>query len=85
VARVTGRPVNVVANMAQEMCVGVRTGDVGKLPELLNCIEVEKARLGVVNYGVSTSTVEEVFLKVGTIDVNEDNSVEHELANGKWV
>ncbi len=82
VTRITGRPVNMVTNMAQEMSVGVKTADVGKLPELLNSIETHKDTIGIANYGVSTSTVEDVFLKVGNIDVNENLCVEHELSEG---
>ena len=75
-----GQAPNVLSNMAQEFCVGIKNNDKSNLPKLLNSIEVNKETIGVLNYGISTSTVEEVFLKVGSIDSKEE-SIEQDLLN----
>lgn len=53
----------VLSNMAKEICLGIATGNNANLPELLNEIEANKQRIGVSSYGISSPTVEEVFLK----------------------
>lgn len=37
------------------------------LPAFLNCIETFKNKLNIVNYGISSSTVEDVFIKLKLI------------------
>ncbi len=63
VERVTGRPALVESNIAREMCIAIPTELSACLPELLTYIEDNKKPLGIFNYGISSSTVEEVFLK----------------------
>lgn len=63
VERVTARPVLVESNIAREMCIGIPTQLNSYLPEILTYIEENRKSLGVINYGISSSTVEEVFLK----------------------
>lgn len=63
VERVTGRPVIVESNIAREMCIAIPTQLSPHLPELLTYVEDNKRALGIINYGISSSTVEEVFLK----------------------
>lgn len=58
-----GQAPNVLSNMAQEFCIGIKNNDKSNLPQLLNSIEINKQSIGILNYGISTSTVEEVFLK----------------------
>lgn len=58
-----GEPPVILSNMAKELCFGVKQEFNSKLPQLLNNIEAKKKDIGVLNYGISTSTVEEVFLK----------------------
>lgn len=53
----------VLSNMAKEICLGIANGDNTNLPALLNEIEANKQSIGVSSYGISSPTVEEVFLK----------------------
>ncbi len=63
VSEVTGRPLNILSNMAKEMCFGVEEEISPKLPELLNSLENYKTNIDILNYGISSATIEEVFLK----------------------
>lgn len=63
VERVSGRPIVIESNIAREMCIAIPTHMSSCLPELLTYIEDNKRILGILNYGISSSTVEEVFLK----------------------
>ena len=63
VRRITGREPIIDSNIAREMCIAIPTEISSVLPELLSFIEENKTYLGVSNYGISSSTVEEVFLK----------------------
>ena len=53
----------VEANVAGELCLSVPFEHVAKLPQLLNTIDENKAFVGMDTYSVSSSTMEEVFLK----------------------
>merc|ERR1712150_103348 len=75
------QPPNIISNMAQELSIGIKNTDRSKLPLLLNNIEAQKQNIGILNYGISTSTVEEVFLKIGSIDTIENDCIEHDLIN----
>jgi ATP-binding cassette subfamily A (ABC1) protein 3 len=53
----------IESNIAREICVSIPTNLSTKLPHLLNELERKKNDLGIINYGISSSTVEEVFIK----------------------
>lgn len=63
VENLTGRPILIESNIAREICIAIPTDLSSCLPQLLTYIEDNKQALGVLNYGISSSTVEEVFLK----------------------
>ena len=53
----------VESNIAGEIKISLPYNAVEKLPELLNQIEVQKELIGISGYGISSSTIEDVFLK----------------------
>jgi hypothetical protein len=53
----------ILSNMAKEICMGIDTRNNANLSQLLNIIETNKQHIGVSSYGISSPTVEEVFLK----------------------
>ncbi len=53
----------IETNVASEISIGIPTKSVNKLPNLLAILEQEIEKIGIHSYGVSTSTIEEVFLK----------------------
>nr|UOU03315.1 ATP-binding cassette subfamily A3-like 2 [Brachionus rubens] len=63
---------SIESNIAAEISVGVPYGVSSRLPELLKNIESSKSVLGIDGYGVSSPTIEEIFIKIGSIDKNED-------------
>lgn len=64
----------VESNIAGEICVSIPQQFSSLLPNILSIIETKKENLGISSYGISSSTIEEVFLKVGQIDKNGDTS-----------
>lgn len=63
VRSVLGQEPNIQSNIAREMCISISNEHNSKLPALLSNLENFKTRLGILNYGISSATVEEVFLK----------------------
>jgi len=53
----------VETNVAAEMSVSLPLGSSSKLPSLLSNIEKNKASFGIDGYGISSPTIEEVFIK----------------------
>lgn len=53
----------IQSNVARELCMSIPNQLNAKIPSLLHEIERYKQDIGVLNYGISSSTVEEVFLK----------------------
>lgn len=53
----------VESNIAAEMCVTIPFSLSSKLPAFLTKLEATKDELGIDGYGVSSPTIEEVFLK----------------------
>ena len=45
------------------MSIGIPTKSLNKLPNLLAELEQQTENVGINSYGISTSTIEEVFLK----------------------
>ncbi|CAF0704109.1 unnamed protein product [Brachionus calyciflorus] len=62
----------IQSNIAREMCISIPNELNSKLPVLLTNIEKYKKKIGILNYGISSATVEEVFLKIGSIDLDGD-------------
>ena len=54
---------SVETNVAAELCVSFGFDKVKILPEFLNQLEIDKDVIGIDSYSVSSSTLEEVFLK----------------------
>lgn len=63
VQEVLGQEAIIQSNIARELCLSIPNEHNSKLPSLLANLEKYKTRLGIVNYGISSATVEEVFLK----------------------
>ena len=53
----------IETNVANELCIGFSKQKVDAVVAILRTIEENKDQLGVETYGISTPTVEEVFLK----------------------
>jgi hypothetical protein len=53
----------IETNVATELCIGFSVKSNLNLVELLNEIEKFKSMIGIESYGISTTTIEEVFLK----------------------
>ena len=53
----------IETNIAAEMCVSIPFGMSTKLPALLSNIENNKKVYGIDGYGISSPTIEEVFIK----------------------
>ncbi len=53
----------IETNIAAELTVAVPFGQSSKLPQLLTSIEKSKESLGIDGYGISSPTIEEVFIK----------------------
>jgi ATP-binding cassette, subfamily A (ABC1), member 3 len=60
----TGNHAQIQTNVAREITISVSNEDSSRVPELLNMIESRKTELGIYDYGISSSTVEEVFLRL---------------------
>jgi ATP-binding cassette, subfamily A (ABC1), member 3 len=60
----------IQTNVAREICIAVPKQFAASMPGLLRAIEVEKHNIGILDYGVSSPTVEEVFLRLKIIDKN---------------
>ena len=56
----------VETDIAAEMILAITTNDSYILPQLLLKLEEYKSMIGIETYGISSSTIEEVFLKVVT-------------------
>ena len=53
----------IESNIAAEMCVSIPFNFNSELPKLLSDIELFKNKLGIDGYGISSPTIEEVFIK----------------------
>ena len=53
----------IETNVAGEIKISLPYEAVDKLPNLLNQVENHKQKIGISAYGISSSTIEEVFLK----------------------
>ena len=64
----------VVSNsLDSELCYNLPDASVTKFPAMFKALEAADAALGVANYGVSCTTMEEVFLRVGDEGLPEGN------------
>jgi ATP-binding cassette subfamily A (ABC1) protein 3 len=50
-------------DIAREVCYSIPVRLSGKLPELLHRVEMNKQAVGILNYGISSSTIEDVYIK----------------------
>lgn len=55
---------SVVSDVAKELCVRLPTNTSKRFPGLFDELDNDKQELGIQSYGISVTTVEEVFLKV---------------------
>ena len=53
----------IESNISAEMRVQIPFEECSKLPEFLKTLEVKKRSLGIEGYGISSPTMEEVFIK----------------------
>ena len=53
----------IETNIAAEIKVSLPYDAVDRLPDLLTQVELLKQKIGIATYGISSSTIEEVFLK----------------------
>ena len=53
----------IETNIAAEMCIALPFGSNSALPQLLTNIEEKKNMIGIDGYGISSPTIEEVFIK----------------------
>jgi ATP-binding cassette subfamily A (ABC1) protein 3 len=70
----------MASSAGTELSVRMSKGSVSEFPRLFETLEVENRMLGVVSFGIETTTLEEVFMRI----VNEDNEalmLNHEEAN----
>jgi ATP-binding cassette subfamily A (ABC1) protein 3 len=58
-----GESYHIESNIAAELTVAVPFDLNNKLPNLLTNIDSNKAKLGIDGYGISSPTIEEVFIK----------------------
>ena len=54
-----------VTNVGAELSYILPSSATPSFPELFNKLETQKKALGIVSFGVSVTTMEEVFMKVG--------------------
>lgn len=54
----------IESNIAAEVCVNIPFSESPRLAQLLNTIESNKQTYGIEGYGISSPTVEEVFIKL---------------------
>ena len=58
-----GQDLHIQSNVGREICYSIPIALSSKMPEFLNRIEREKEQLGIINYGINSSTVEDVYIK----------------------
>ncbi|CAF0703608.1 unnamed protein product [Brachionus calyciflorus] len=71
----------IETNIAAEMSLSIPYGLSTRLPALLKDLEDNKAYYGVDGYGVSSPTIEEIFIRIGSIDKNSDDLKKTEVVN----
>ena len=77
---------NIETNVASELSVSIPFSSNCKLAELFSKIDENKLKYGIESYSISSPTIEQVFNKVGSIDVNNNinnNEQEQEISSGK--
>lgn len=62
-----------ISNVSGELAMSLPTAEEGKFSQLLKELSENKTGLGVDNFGLSVTTMEDVFLAVGNTNSNEDN------------
>ena len=64
-----------ISNVSGELAMSLPTEDEAKLPALLKELSEKKKDLGINNFGLSVTTLEDVFLKVGAAETEENMEV----------
>lgn len=64
---------NLLSDVSAEISFQLPLDMVHKFPELFNLLDEKKEKLGILSYGVSITTLEEVFLKVAEGDFSHRN------------
>jgi ABC-type multidrug transport system ATPase subunit len=59
----------IASSAGTELSVRISKASVGEFPRMFETLEAENRTLGVVSFGIETTTLEEVFMRI----VNEDN------------
>ncbi|CAM1329249.1 ABCA3 (predicted) [Pycnogonum litorale] len=60
-------PVHIDRDSGRELSLCIETSDTSKFPETFDQFEKEKSNLRIENFGLSLTTMEDVFLKVGQL------------------
>ena len=55
---------NVLSNVSSEIAIQLRSESIGKFPEIFQGLDERKNEFSIESYGISITTLEEVFLKV---------------------
>jgi len=63
---------NTISNVSGELAMSLPTQDEQVLSGLLKRLSQDKDFLGIDNFGLSVTTLEDVFLKVGAADTEEN-------------
>nr|APD26552.1 ATP-binding cassette transporter subfamily A member 3-like X2 protein [Brachionus koreanus] len=71
----------IETNIAAEMSISIPYDLSSKLPLMLKDLEANKANFGVDGYGVSSPTIEEIFIKIGSIDKKDVDQKDMEELN----
>lgn len=59
-----------------EICFNLPNAEISKFPDLFEALEAEKQKLGLESFGISCTTMEEVFLRVGDDGLPEGHETE---------
>lgn len=65
---------SIETNIAAEMTIAIPFDKSSELPSFLSKLDSNKDSVGVDGYGISSPTIEEVFIKIGSIDTNDEGS-----------
>jgi ATP-binding cassette subfamily A (ABC1) protein 3 len=64
-----------VSEAAAELAFILPSTSISQFPQLFDSIEANKTKLGISSYGLSVTTMEEVFMKVGEESTRLDGLV----------
>jgi len=70
-----------ISNVSGELAMSLPTDNEQVLSNLLKKLSVDKDNLGINNFGLSVTTLEDVFLKVGAADTEENMEFDRDEDN----